>query len=159
MNAKWHSEKLSTAVCLPLALGLMVIGLSATACAAPRTVVEEHFEIWRQNHVKNYSFVVERSCMPLLCPTLAIVVRDGLTVSVRDEATGQPAVVDADQRWLLTVDSMFDRLKAMRVAPPDDILQVDYDRALGYPIQIRHFPGMTCYDCGTYVWIRDFQRI
>jgi hypothetical protein len=150
MNAQTRSREYSARV-------LVVAGTLILGCAPRRTVVEEHLERWRASHVVSYKYVVAQNCMPM-CPPLEIEVRNGSPFSVRDSDSGKPVVVDADTRWLLTIDSIFAKLKTMRVSPPEHILQVDYDPVLGYPIDIRHFPGMGCYDCGTYVVIRDFQR-
>jgi hypothetical protein len=141
-----------------LATSMIVVGALTLACASPPSVVDEHFALWRSSHVVNYKYVVEQSCMPGTCPPLEIEVPDGSPVSVRDGLSGTPVSVDADTKWLLSIDAMFVKLKTMRVSPPEDILQVDYDPVLGYPLESKHFPGMTCYDCGAFVVIRDFQR-
>jgi hypothetical protein len=107
---------------------------------------------WESNEIADYTMTVEIGCF---CPEeyrgpFEIVVADGRVVSATFR--GEPAADDVADQYF-TIDGLFDSAEAL---VDSDMLDVTYDRALGFPSVINADPEFRMADEEVYVTVSGF---
>jgi hypothetical protein len=108
---------------------------------------------WERAGHDSYSFTAEHSCFCIddARGPVRIVVRDGAIVSVTMISTGASV---ADPLWF-TIDDLFDLVRDELERLPER-LDVEYDRALGFPVRIDY--GTPENDGGGTIHVRQLTR-
>lgn len=90
---------------------------------------------WEAAKVGDYSYQVSMDCFCFPMGWMNIEVEDGVVVKV-DSVEGQAVLFEPDQAGLSpTVDHLFQTIGS-HVGNPDYTVNVEYDKALGYPARI-----------------------
>ncbi len=117
----------------------LVLAACDTPPAEPEVVVPVAGEtsvqrqLWEQQEIDNYVFVLGRTCFCEELPPLLVVVHDGLVTDVRVAATGRSAARTLF-REMPTVDGLFDSIEeAQASGGPVEAL---FHPTLGYPMRV-----------------------
>jgi hypothetical protein len=140
----------------------IAIALSAVACDNPFSAsgpegLDEARQHWVEKGISSYTLTVSQDCF---CVEEArgpfrVVVRNGAVVSVTDPATGAPRT--ASEFVPLTVEELFARIEEAMAAGTRE-LEVEYDRDLGYPVEIVINRSGIPVDAGMVITVLEFVR-
>ncbi|MBD2489561.1 DUF6174 domain-containing protein [Aulosira sp. FACHB-615] len=156
---------------LPITIGaILVASLSFNApvfSASPVQVVQTlpnsnlkqliiNEKLWNRQDIKNYRYTVTNNCFcaPEFRGPSIIEVRNGITVSITNAATGQ-AVNPSLLKPYSTVPRLFNLIRnAIRESSE---LTVTYNPQRGYPTQINI--GNLAADAGIFTTISNFEKL
>lgn len=127
--------------------------VAPTATGALALQLSEAEETWRAAALRDYTFLADVSCfcVPDYTGSLAVTVRNGAVVSVRDPLTGANRPISYRQ----PVDSLFALIRREIASNPSK-LEVSYDQPLGYPRRIRY--GNMELDAGAVLTVDNLKR-
>ncbi|MBD2773603.1 DUF6174 domain-containing protein [Iningainema tapete] len=115
--------------------------------------------LWNQQRISNYRYILTNSCfcIPDARGPVVIEVRNGITTSITNAATGQPVNPDFFQKYD-TIPKLFNLTKKAIVGGAFSV-NVQYDSTLGYPTQINIDYNSQIADEEIYLSIKDLQEI
>jgi hypothetical protein len=133
---------------------LLVAAAATVATAAPAATSEsaklkQARALWTKQHVRDYSFRLQRSCF---CPPD---VRKAMTVTVHN---GQPHGASASNRDIDTFPEMFARIGETLKKPDSGGVKVRYDAHRGFPRTASLDPIKGAVD-DEYSWTVDRFRV
>lgn len=141
---------------------MVVAALTLTACDNPFSAsgpegLDEARRHWADQRVSRYTFTVTQDCFCVedARGSFRVTVADGAVVSVTDPATGAPRT--ASEFVPLTVEALFDRVE-QAVAEGVREIDVEYDRELGYPVEIEINRSQIAVDGGIIITASDLVR-
>ena len=118
---------------VPLILALAACDMPTESVTPVPGELSVQRQVWEQQGIDDYRFVLGRTCMCEPLPIVHVDVRDGRVVAVREVKSGR-AVPGEEWQDILTVDGVFaviERAQARGETP-----QVAYHPTLGYPMAV-----------------------
>ena len=141
---------------------MAVAAIALTACDNPFSAsgpddLDEARRHWSEQRVAGYTFTVTQDCFCVedARGSFRVTVANGAVVSVTDPATGAPRT--ASEFVPLTVEALFDRVE-QAVAEGVREIDVEYDRELGYPVEIEINRSQQPVDAAVIITVTDFVR-
>ena len=115
--------------------------------------------LWKKQNISNYRYTLSNSCfcIPEARGPVIIEVRNGETVSVTSEATGEEVNPDFFQRFD-TILELFDVIRDA-INRRADSLDVRYDARLGYPTNISIDYDVRIADEELFLSVTNFEVI
>jgi hypothetical protein len=105
---------------------------SCSGTTGPGFGIEVAAGRWERRGPPRYEYVFRQSCECLFTATYVVTVHDGVVVDGVPVPGTTPPVPSPDLEAMLTIDDLFDRLRAAAARDPVSF-EVEYDDELGYP--------------------------
>lgn len=139
----------------------LVLALALAACDSPTESATPipgdpavQRQLWQQQGIDDYRFVMGRTCFCDPLPLVRIEVRHGQVTDVRDARTGQPLdrVVYGQ---VVTVDGIFEHMA--QAAARGEGVNAEFHPSLGYPVRV--MIGELAVDAGVGYTITGLRRL
>lgn len=141
---------------------IVVLALALAGCDNPFSPsgpedVDDARRHWAEQRISSYAFTVTQDCFCVedARGPFRVAVSNGAVVSVTDPATGAPRA--ASEFVPLTVEALFDRVE-QAVAEGVREIDVEYDRELGYPVEIEINRSQQPVDAAIIITVSNFVR-
>jgi anaerobic selenocysteine-containing dehydrogenase len=135
--------------------------LVLAGCAAPLTQggagaqdVSARRQVWAQQGMDDYRFVLTRECFCLGRGPMQVTVRDGRVAGVRDPQTGAE-IPEQEAVGALTIEALFDRIAEAQAN--GEHTAIAYHPTLGYPTLAEI--GSLAADAGIRYHVSDVARL
>ena len=138
-----------------------VLALALAACDSPTESATPipgdpavQRQVWQQQGIDDYRYVLGRTCFCDPLPLLRIEVRDGEVVDVRDARTGEP-LGRIVYNQVVTVDGVFEQMA--QAAARGEGVDAEFHPSLGYPVRV--MIGELAMDAGVGYSITGLRRL